>query len=63
MENTEHAERNIKRLCILVVGWCIVFGTIWVILSKSDPVADQKMVMTKAGRVIEENYGRREYEG
>ena len=54
-------ERNLRLLLIIVLGWSLIFGTVWVLLARSEPVSEQIMVVTSAQRFLEGNYGRLEY--
>lgn len=44
----QRAERRLSLLLKLVMGWILVFGLVWIFLSKCDPVSDQMMVITSA---------------
>lgn len=57
----ETAERNVRILLGLVLGWIAVFGVSWALLSKSIPVSDQYMITSSAERFAQGNFGRFEY--
>ena len=57
----QRAERRLSLLLKLVMGWILVFGLVWIFLSKCDPVSDQMMVITSAQRFAQGNYGRLDY--
>ncbi len=55
------AEGRLSLLLWLVMGWILVFGLVWISISKCEPVSDQMMVMTSAQRFAQGNYGRLDY--
>ena len=54
-------QRRVRILLGAVLLWSLFFGSVWVLLAKSTPVADQYMVTSSAQRFLEGNYGRFEY--
>ncbi len=60
-EDPGTAKRRLRILLCVDLAWIILSGIAWVLLCRSDPVADQAMVLTSAQRFSEGNYGRLEY--
>lgn len=60
-EEEEKGKKQVRRLLIGVLLWCLVLGTGWVLLAVSTPVADQMMITSSAERFAEGNYGRLDY--
>ena len=60
-EEEEKGKKQVRRLLIGVLLWCLVLGTGWVLLAISTPVADQMMITSSAERFAEGNYGRLDY--
>ena len=60
-EEEEKGKRQVRALLLGVLLWCLVVGTVWVLLAASTPVADQLMITSSAERFAQGNYGRLEY--
>lgn len=61
LKDAQKEEQRLATLLWAVLLWVAAVGTMWVVISRCDPISDQLMVVSSAQRFLEGNYGRFDY--